>query len=435
MKKSNGSRYRWYVVGVFFVFMLLHQADKLLIGPLTSNIMDTFKITNTQMGAVSTGALIVGAVFYPLWGYLYDRYARGKLLALAAFIWGSTTWLNAIAPTYGIFLATRASTGIDDSSYPGLYSMVSDYFTPQVRGIVYGVLQLTAPLGYLIGMILGITLSGSIGWRGVFYLTGSLGILTAALIFFTIKDPVRGQSEPEMSKVENLQEHHFEWKTAFGLFKKPSMILIFLQGFFGVFPWNAITIWFFVYLEKERHYDNTAILLTMVIAIIILAAGYPLGGAIGDYVFKRTPRGRMYVSTVGVILGAIFMWFTLNVPLEQTLLFGILLAITAIFIPFASPNVASSIYDITLPEIRSTANAVESFIESSGAALAPLMVGIIADQSSLKNAFLVICTVAWALCAFFFIFAAYLIPKDIAVLRSQMQDRADAEQALPSQGI
>ena len=27
------SRYRWFVVAIFFAFMLLHQADKLLISP------------------------------------------------------------------------------------------------------------------------------------------------------------------------------------------------------------------------------------------------------------------------------------------------------------------------------------------------------------------------------------------------------------------
>ncbi len=112
--------------------MLLHQSDKLLIGPLTTPIMETFGIDEVQMGAVSTGALLVGAMMYPLWGYLYDRYARSKLLALASFIWGATTWLNAIAPTYPAFLVTRASTGVDDSSYPGIYSLISDYFGPEI---------------------------------------------------------------------------------------------------------------------------------------------------------------------------------------------------------------------------------------------------------------------------------------------------------------
>jgi len=108
MKPS--SRYRWVVVGVFFAFMLLHQSDKLLIGPLTSQIMDTYQIDEVQMGAVFTGALLVGAILYPLWGYLYDRYARARLLALASFIWGATTWISAIAPTYPAFRAIPACT-------------------------------------------------------------------------------------------------------------------------------------------------------------------------------------------------------------------------------------------------------------------------------------------------------------------------------------
>ncbi|HNB51607.1 MAG TPA: MFS transporter, partial [Anaerolineales bacterium] len=136
--KRSPSRSHWNVIVIFFFFMLLHQSDKLLIGPLTPDIRADFGITRTQMGAVTSAALIVGSVLYPLWGYLYDRYARAKLISLASFIWGMTTWISAIAPTYGLFLTSRASTGIDDSCYPGLYSLVSDYFGPSVRGKIYG---------------------------------------------------------------------------------------------------------------------------------------------------------------------------------------------------------------------------------------------------------------------------------------------------------
>ena len=58
-----------------------------------------------------------------------------------------------------------------------------------------------------------------------------------------------------------------------------------------------------------------------------------------------------------------------------------LLMLTALFIPFASPNVISTVYDITLPEVRSTALSIQYFIEDVGAALAPLMAGIIAADS------------------------------------------------------
>jgi len=424
---KSSSNYRWFVVVIFFFFVLLHQADKLLIGPLTENIIKEFDITMTQMGAVSMGAMIVGAIFYPIWGYLYDRYSRPKLLALASLIWGSTTWLNAIAPNFSTFLVTRSSTGIDDSSYPGLYSLVSDYFGPKMRGKVYGLLQFTQPLGYLVGMVLGLILGGLIGWRGIFYITGSLGLVMAVVIYFGVRDVPRGQSEPEMADFDVTGHYQFNWKTARDLFKKPSLLLLFTQGFFGVFPWNAITIWFFYYLGSERGFSSTTQLIVMVIAVLILAAGYPIGGSLGDFFFKRDKRGRLFVSMIGVLLGAIFLWFTLNVPNENVLLFTILLGCTAIFMPFASPNVISTVYDITLPEVRSTAVSVQYFIESIGAATAPLIIGLIADRTTLKNAFLLICISTWLLCAVFFFFTTLFINKDIDTLRGEMSRRADQE--------
>ena len=425
----SSPRYRWFVVAVFFCFMLLHQADRLLIGPLTQDIIDTFKITYTQMGAVTTGALIVGAVFYPLWGYLADRFPRYKLLALASFIWGSTTWLAAIAPTYPLFVATRATTGIDDSSYPGLYSLISDYFGPKVRGKIYGILQLSMPLGYLIGMLLALLLGGVIGWRHVFYLTGTLGLILAAVIYLGVKEAPRGSTEPELEDLAEMGIYRFNWKTARDLFRKRTLILLFAQGFFGVFPWNVITYWFFVYLEKERGYAGDTILVTMVPAVLVLAAGYPVGGALGDFFFKKYLRGRVLVSATGVIIGAILMNLTINVPVEQQGLFMGLLVVTALFIPFASPNVVSTVYDITLPEVRSTALATESFIEEGGAAIAPLIAGVIADAISLKAAILIICTSTWIICFIFFIIASFLVPEDIHTLRRQLSERAAYEQS------
>jgi MFS family permease len=427
---NRSSKHRWFVVAVFFAFMLLHQTDRLLIGPLTSRIMETFRINEAQMGAVVSGALIVDALLYPIWGYLYDRYARNKLLALASFIWGTTTWLSAIAPTYGTFLATRATTGIDDSSYPGLYSLMSDYFEPEMRGKIYGLLQLTQPIGYMLGMVLGLMLSGTLGWRGIYYLTGSVGIVLSFIIFFAVREAPRGKSEPELSDLEHVGIYRFNLPQALALFKKRTLILLFIQGFFGVFPWNTITYWFFRYLETERHYSSEAVFSTMAVAVLVLSAGYFVGGALGDFFFKRTPRGRALVATAGVLAGAMMLILTMNVPLANQGLFMVLLSITALFIPLASPNLISTVYDITLPEVRSTALAVQYFIENAGAALAPLVAGLIAVRYSLHQAILWICVATWLLCALFYLGVAYLVPRDIAVLRGQLRQRAEHERAL-----
>jgi MFS transporter, Spinster family, sphingosine-1-phosphate transporter len=429
------SKYRWFVVAVFFLFMLLHQSDKLLIGPLTTPIMEEFGIDEVQMGAVFTSALLVGAVLYPLWGYLYDRYARARLLALAAFLWGSTTWLSAIAPTFSTFLVTRASTGIDDSSYPGLYSLIADYFGPSVRGKVYGLLQLAQPLGYMVGLLVATLLVGSLGgWRGVFIITGSLGLVLAVVILVTVREAPRGQSEPEMENIQQIGNYRFNMQTALGLFRKRSLLLLFAQGFVGVFPWQVITFWFFRYLETERNYSSEAVFLTMAPAVLVLAAGYFVGGALGDFFFKRTPRGRVLVSMMAVLTGAVMLTFTMNVPLENQGLFTFMLMLTALFIPFASANVVSTVYDITLPEVRSTALSVQYFIENGGAALAPLLAGVIAVNYSLHTAILVICVTTWIMGAVFLGATAYLVPGDIHTLRTQMRERAALEEELHAAG-
>ena len=430
---NRPSRYRWFVVFVFFFFMLLHQTDQLMIGSMQVPVMDEFSLTDTQWGLINTGALFVAMILYPVWGYLYDRFARAKLLALASFIWGATTWMSAVVRTYPAFLVTRASTGIDNSSYPGLFSLIADYFPPSVRGRVYGLLQLTQPLGYLLGMILALMVAPMIGgWRSVFYLTGSLGLVIAVVIYFGVREMPRGRAEPELKGMEELRQFRFSWAEAKLAVQKRTMWFLFAQGFAGVFPWNVITFFFFGYLIRERGYDNDSVLFTMAPVILILAAGYFVGGALGDGLFKRTLRGRVLVSSAGVLLGAVFLFLAIRTPVEERTTFFTFMCLTAIFMPMSSANVIATIYDITLPEVRSTTMAIEYFVENSGAALAPLLTGIIADAFNLETAILSISLTAWLLCFGIYLGALAFVPGDILALRAQLRQRAEAHLAAPA---
>jgi MFS transporter, Spinster family, sphingosine-1-phosphate transporter len=424
----QSSRYRWFVVGVFFFFMLLHQTDKLMIGSLQVQISETFGLDDFRWGLVNSGALAISTVLYPLWGYLYDRYARAKLLALASFIWGATTWLNAIVRTYTGFLITRASTGVDDSSYPGIFTLIADYFGPNLRGKVYGILQLAQPLGFLAGLILGQMVAPMIGgWRSVFYITGGLGLVVALLIYFGVKEMPRGKAEPEFENMPEMATFRFSWAEAKEIFRKRTMWFMFLQGFAGVFPWNVITFFFFGYLETERGYDSSQIIGTMAPVILILAAGYFVGGYFGDLLFQRTKKGRILISLTGVLLGAVFIYLAMTAPLDRPNQFFFFMCLTAIFMPLSSANVVATVYDVTVPEVRSTAQAMEYFIENSGAAAAPALTGaIIVNFGDRTLAILSICVVAWLLCFVFYLGALFTIDKDTNALRAQMAERAKA---------
>jgi len=423
----KSTRYRWFVVTIFFFFMLLHQTDKLMIGSLQVPVSETFGIGNKEWGFINTGALIVATLLYPIWGYLYDHYARAKLLALASAIWGATTWLSSIVRTYPAFLGTRASTGVDDSSYPGLYTLIADYFGPSMRGKIYGILQLAQPIGYLLGTILALMIAPMLGgWRSVFYITGSLGLIIAVLIFIGVKEVPRGKAEPEFEGVEEkeLEHFHFSWQEVREIFKKKTMWFIFAQGFAGQFPWNVIVYFFFGYLMLNRGYDNDSVLFTMAPVILILAAGYFVGGSLGDFLFKRTYKGRIIVSSIGVLMGAIFLYLAMTTPVDARTQFFVFMCLTAIFMPLSSANVIATVYDITVPEVRSTAQATEYFVENAGAAFAPAVTGILADAIGLSTTITVLCLTAWILCFFLYIGALFFIEGDINTLRTQMAERA-----------
>ncbi len=429
MKIKNSQR--WIAVAIFFLFMLLHQTDRLLIGPLTSSIMAEFDLSEVQMGGIITGSLILGSVFYPIWGFLYDRFARPKLLALASFLWGITTWFSAIAPTARLFLISRASTGIDDSSYPGIASLISDYFPPQKRSRIFGFLQLSIPLGYLLGLLLALNLGQIIGWRMIYILTGLTGLILSILIYFGVKEVPRGSSEPELASLPEVKISRFDFARLLNLITIPTLRYLFLQGFLGVMPWQVITFWSFRYLEVERNYDSQTISSIMIPAVLFIGAGYFAGGFLGDAAYSKFSRGRLYVSIVGVLFGAVFLTITLNIPNENVEIFRTFLSITCFFIPLASPNIASTVYDVVLPEIRSSATSIQYFLGNLGSAFAPLIAGAIGQKYSLETALLSISLSAWLISSAILGLSAFYLPGDMDKMHQALRLRASDLESEP----
>jgi MFS family permease len=187
----------------------------------------------------------------------------------------------------------------------------------------------------------------------------------------------------------------------------------------------VITYFFFGYLMTERGYDNNSVLFTMAPVILILASGYFIGGSIGDVLFRRMNKGRLIVSSIGVLMGALFLYLAIATPAESRTQFFILMCLTAVFMPLSSANVIATVYDVTVPEVRSTAQAVEYFVENTGAAFAPAITGLLASTSlGLPNTIIVLCVSAWLLCFFFYLGAFFTIDQDTSHLRTQMAERA-----------
>jgi MFS family permease len=148
------------------------------------------------------------------------------------------------------------------------------------------------------------------------------------------------------------------------------------------------------------------------VAIAALSVGYLLAGNLGDALFRRSRRGRAFVGGLRTLAAAMLL-LTMSVQPENTLLFTILLGFTSVTMSTTAPNAMTTVTEITLPEARSTAQAVRKLVEDGGAALAPWLAGIIAMRASLHVAIIVICVSTWLACAALFGAIAYFVPDDI----------------------
>jgi MFS family permease len=416
------------VIGVFFVFMLLHQTDRYLIGVLTTPIMETFDINEAQMGAVMTGSVIVGLALLPVWGYLFDRFARPKILALAAGLWGGTTWLAAVAPTYPSFVAARASTGIDDAAYPGVYSMVSDLYPPTRRGRILGFLQITGPIAFIAATGLGLSLSDSYGWRGVFLLTGALGLVMAAVFLLAVRDVPRGRSDPTVGAAADQLRLRFDRRVAARLLRRPTLLLLVLQQFVHLFPIQALVVWSIRYFQVERGFDDNQIYVLSGSLVVVGIGGFLVAGWLGDRLFQRIARGRLLLGTAGVGLAAVTMTGAFLTPTDDTVWFMALWALASFCYGFSNPTVTPSVQDVTEPEVRSTAHALMSFAEQGGSALAPLVVGLLAEKVGLGTGLTAVVATGFCLSAFLLMTASLLIPYDIRRVRARPVPSASGEE-------
>ncbi|PIX29360.1 MAG: MFS transporter, partial [Caldiserica bacterium CG_4_8_14_3_um_filter_35_18] len=280
-------------------------------------------------------------------------------------------------------------------------------------------------LGYILGATLATILGTRLGWRNVFRFTGASGLILAILILIFVRDVPRGATEPGFKDLIEIKGARFSWTTARGLLKRKTLVALYAQGFFAVFPINVVTFWLFRYLEVERGYEGGFLLGIMAITVLSLGAGLQVGGALGDWLFQKNLRGGRLLAGAGTIIGVVLLIMALFTSRENALMFSILVAVGAFFSAFVSPNVGATISDISLPEVRSTSLAIQSLIETTGTALAPLVAGLLAARSDLRTAFIIIivcATVLWLPC---YGIALANVSSDVEQTRAELLSRKD----------
>ncbi|HSJ77313.1 MAG TPA: MFS transporter [Erythrobacter sp.] len=190
--------YRWYVLGLLTLTSAFSVADRLVFGILVEDIKAEFDLSDFELGLL--GGLAFSLV-YVLAGFpaarLADRSTRKNIVAAAIGFWSLMTAACGLAAGFWTLFAARTGVGVGEGcSGPSSQSLVADYFSRAELAKAMGFLTIGASMGTAGGLIIGGQLAEIFNWRWAFVLMGLPGLLLGGVIYFTVREPLRGRYAP-----------------------------------------------------------------------------------------------------------------------------------------------------------------------------------------------------------------------------------------------
>ncbi|ARU58423.1 Spinster family MFS permease [Oleiphilus messinensis] len=367
----------WKVLFLLFLANLLNFFDRTIPAIVVEPIRLEWGLSDLQLGLIAGAFTLVYAVAGIPLGRLADRISRKKIMAWGLVVWSGFTALNAVAWNYVSFFMVRMGVGVGEASYaPAANSLISDLFPPEKRSRATGIFMLGLPLGLVLAFFtVGAMITAFDSWRAPFLIAAVPGIILAIAMFF-IKEPERGQSEQR--------------KLADDVVANPIRKLLKIPTFFWIIL-SGVTINFAAYAGNgflvpllQRYFEislTQAALCTGVIVGITGLIGLTAGGWLADKGHQFSPRGRLSVGAVSLVIAALAtagaLYFSNHSLVAFVVLFG--------FGWLAHYNYYTSVYptihDIVEPRLRSTAIAVYfAGMYLLGGAFGPIVVGALSDQ-------------------------------------------------------
>jgi len=187
--------------------LALSGADAATVGAVAPQLEHSLHIGNTEIGLLSSVALLVGAVFTIPVGFLVDRIRRMPMLSLSIALWSVASLLSAFAGSYGSLLVTRLFLGaVTATAGPAIASLTGDYFPAQERGRVWAYILGGEIAGTAVGFILSGSVAGLFGWRSAFVLLAIPGFFLARELYRTVPEPRRGGESRLIPGIADLRQ-------------------------------------------------------------------------------------------------------------------------------------------------------------------------------------------------------------------------------------
>ena len=206
------------------------------------------------------------------------------------------TWLTGHAHSFTEMAWTRALMGMSEAFYiPAALALIADFHPGPTRSRAVGIHMCGIYAGQALGG-LGGYIADTSSWRNAFFWFGATGILYAFFLVFALRDPQIQTSDSNARKSAVSVRGSTRALLGTGAF----LILIVYFTLPGIPGW-AIKNWLPTFLATEFNLKQGPAGMSAT-GYVTLACfiGALLGGALADRAMRATPRGRIYISAVGM---------------------------------------------------------------------------------------------------------------------------------------
>ncbi|MFL6110216.1 MAG: MFS transporter, partial [Catenulispora sp.] len=424
--EAVGGPARARVILLFGAVLALNTADASTVGAVAAQLEPDLGIGNTEVGLLSSVALLVGAIAAIPVGMLVDRVPRVKMLAGSIILWSVATAWSGLADSYSHLLLTRLALGaVAATAGPAIASLTGDFFPVRERVVVYGYILGGEIAGTAVGFIVSGTIAGILSWRWAFFVLAVPGFWLARALWKTIPEPERGGTsrlergaldlsrpsrdpdppdaamvEPDMPARDD--ELAREVIQARGVEPVPEQVLredparmplrkavryilrvhtnnvLIVSSALGYFFLAGLSTFAVVFVRGHYHVGQTTA--TAVLGLIVVGAliGTLASGPITDWLLRRgVINARVWVPSVSYMVAAVLILIgVVNSSLTPAIWFFMA---GAAALSAANPPLDAARLDIMPPGLWGRAESVRTLLRTTGQAIAPLLFGGIAD--------------------------------------------------------
>jgi MFS family permease len=389
------ARGAWLAVALLFPVALLNYLDRQMLAAMKDSVMATIPdiATEARWGLLGAWFKWMYAGLSPIGGFVADRFSKRWTVIASLGVWSLVTWWTGHVHTYEQMVWTRAVMGISEAFYiPAALALIAEFHSGPTRSRAVGVHQMGIYLGVALGGFSGYVADSSHGWRAAFDWCGAFGVCYAVLLLLTLRDAPRASengAREKISAVPALRE----------LFGSGAFILLVLYFTLPALAGWVVKDWMPPILRKmfDLKQGGSGLWATLPVTIASFT-GALLGGVVADAWMRRTQRGRILASALGMVLcvPALFgIGYAPSLPVAVCflVLFGIGWG-------FFDANNMPILCQIARPELRATGYGIMNLVSIGAGGIATWRVGVMRAAGLPPSVIFSICAVAAVVAVF-----------------------------------